>query len=167
MPSRRCPPSGGSSLSPPTSPPSTAGPSCREEQVKPPQPARPAGVSVAVHEAQRIAALQQRLQAAQELRPGSSSIPEERLLGVEPVVSQSQPHHRPRGNVAGIDVGELKPDPCRGRVCFGGAERVRQQMGRLVLQQRAIPAQGTVQRSEEHTSELQSRENLVCRLLLE
>src|SRR5690606_41645193 len=26
---------------------------------------------------------------------------------------------------------------------------------------------GTVERSEEHTSELQSRENLVCRLLLE
>src|SRR5690606_42127778 len=29
------------------------------------------------------------------------------------------------------------------------------------------PAQETVKRSEEHTSELQSRENLVCRLLLE
>src|SRR5690606_40581032 len=28
-------------------------------------------------------------------------------------------------------------------------------------------ASGTVERSEEHTSELQSRENLVCRLLLE
>src|SRR5436309_12172597 len=27
--------------------------------------------------------------------------------------------------------------------------------------------QGTIARSEEHTSELQSRENLVCRLLLE
>src|SRR5690606_40594947 len=31
---------------------------------------------------------------------------------------------------------------------------------------RALPADG-VNRSEEHTSELQSRENLVCRLLLE
>src|SRR5690606_39630747 len=29
------------------------------------------------------------------------------------------------------------------------------------------PADGRVVRSEEHTSELQSRENLVCRLLLE
>src|SRR5207302_4067493 len=29
------------------------------------------------------------------------------------------------------------------------------------------PIQGTQMRSEEHTSELQSRENLVCRLLLE
>src|SRR5690606_41574382 len=31
----------------------------------------------------------------------------------------------------------------------------------------APPAGGTPRRSEEHTSELQSRENLVCRLLLE
>src|SRR5215475_1590752 len=30
-----------------------------------------------------------------------------------------------------------------------------------------VPVVGVVQRSEEHTSELQSRENLVCRLLLE
>ena len=30
-----------------------------------------------------------------------------------------------------------------------------------------LQAQVTVTRSEEHTSELQSRENLVCRLLLE
>src|SRR5207302_2707776 len=30
-----------------------------------------------------------------------------------------------------------------------------------------LPFQGTGGRSEEHTSELQSRENLVCRLLLE
>src|SRR5690606_42046796 len=35
---------------------------------------------------------------------------------------------------------------------------------RLALAQVII---GTVNRSEEHTSELQSRENLVCRLLLE
>jgi len=31
----------------------------------------------------------------------------------------------------------------------------------------AQPSDATVVRSEEHTSELQSRENLVCRLLLE
>src|SRR5207302_3606536 len=31
----------------------------------------------------------------------------------------------------------------------------------------ATPSGGWLQRSEEHTSELQSRENLVCRLLLE
>src|SRR5690606_39933102 len=32
---------------------------------------------------------------------------------------------------------------------------------------RVVPAAGGEGRSEEHTSELQSRENLVCRLLLE
>src|SRR5258707_2921085 len=32
---------------------------------------------------------------------------------------------------------------------------------------RAIPARGSASRSEEHTSELQSRQYLVCRLLLE
>src|SRR5690606_39851548 len=39
----------------------------------------------------------------------------------------------------------------------------------LRLRRRPIPAQGghPLVRSEEHTSELQSRENLVCRLLLE
>src|SRR5690606_41347984 len=41
-----------------------------------------------------------------------------------------------------------------------------------VFQQRVVPQQGEgaadpMARSEEHTSELQSRENLVCRLLLE
>src|SRR3712207_6938756 len=36
-----------------------------------------------------------------------------------------------------------------------------------VLGSRALAAQGTGQRSEEHTSELQSRQYLVCRLLLE
>src|SRR5690606_41474680 len=38
-------------------------------------------------------------------------------------------------------------------------------LGKLVGGCRVAP--GTVIRSEEHTSELQSRENLVCRLLLE
>src|SRR5690606_41831743 len=38
--------------------------------------------------------------------------------------------------------------------------------GRLLSPGRASP-RGTRLRSEEHTSELQSRENLVCRLLLE
>src|SRR5690606_40270228 len=38
---------------------------------------------------------------------------------------------------------------------------------RRVLDGRGHPAQSDRGRSEEHTSELQSRENLVCRLLLE
>src|SRR5207302_3002659 len=70
-----------------------------------------------------------------------------------------------------------------GRVHFGGAEvtvfqdtRARNFievfLGREVLaevrQHRAVAAVSTqLLRSEEHTSELQSRENLVCRLLLE
>src|SRR5438067_4183283 len=40
-------------------------------------------------------------------------------------------------------------------------------MGFLRRQQVAHPAQGEARRSEEHTSELQSRFDLVCRLLLE
>src|SRR5690606_40280688 len=36
-----------------------------------------------------------------------------------------------------------------------------------VIKRAKIFASGEVKRSEEHTSELQSRENLVCRLLLE
>src|SRR5690606_40898769 len=39
--------------------------------------------------------------------------------------------------------------------------------GQDVLKALAYGAKGTFIRSEEHTSELQSRENLVCRLLLE
>src|SRR5690606_41714810 len=38
---------------------------------------------------------------------------------------------------------------------------------RNIVVQRHIKARRTPYRSEEHTSELQSRENLVCRLLLE
>src|SRR6266700_4458603 len=50
-----------------------------------------------------------------------------------------------------------------GRSCWGGAGRRRRGWrggGRA-------EARGDPARSEEHTSELQSRENLVCRLLLE
>src|SRR5207302_10647365 len=48
------------------------------------------------------------------------------------------------------------------------ADEVKQVVGNLErdAQEAAVPAQG-IARSEEHTSELQSRENLVCRLLLE
>src|SRR5690606_40112033 len=48
--------------------------------------------------------------------------------------------------------------------------RCRRQGGKrihLVMLARQIPFYGSHGRSEEHTSELQSRENLVCRLLLE
>src|SRR3712207_9337326 len=39
--------------------------------------------------------------------------------------------------------------------------------GRLALVERAVLEPGRARRSEEHTSELQSRQYLVCRLLLE
>src|SRR5690606_1431421 len=70
----------------------------------------------------------------------------------------------------------------RGRVSVGGAARAAAEVAlsiavRYGLERRqfeGLPGEETVlldyrvhQRSEEHTSELQSRENLVCRLLLE
>src|SRR5690606_41336226 len=50
------------------------------------------------------------------------------------------------------------------RVTAYGISRIRTPQGRVIYQ-RASREAGP--RSEEHTSELQSRENLVCRLLLE
>src|SRR5690606_39296227 len=55
--------------------------------------------------------------------------------------------------------GECASQPARSKVC---ARRTAQATARNVRFCRMIS-----QRSEEHTSELQSRENLVCRLLLE
>src|SRR5687768_18097319 len=50
----------------------------------------------------------------------------------------------------------------------GAVEQVVEQLGRLMEGgHRARPAQAPHGRSEEHTSELQSRLHLVCRLLLE
>src|SRR3712207_7102051 len=46
------------------------------------------------------------------------------------------------------------------------ARRARHRLQRLVPQRRVVHA-GLPRRSEEHTSELQSRQYLVCRLLLE
>src|SRR5690606_41160000 len=62
-------------------------------------------------------------------------------------------------------------DPeCLGLAALGAADH-QAGAGLVVDQGRADPRTGAVDgvphRSEEHTSELQSRENLVCRLLLE
>src|SRR5690606_41882148 len=51
-----------------------------------------------------------------------------------------------------------------GDIDRAGAERIAQRLASALPQG---PAVGQCVRSEEHTSELQSRENLVCRLLLE
>src|SRR3712207_8561002 len=49
-----------------------------------------------------------------------------------------------------------------------GAPRLRHRVGaRLHAEQLLLEARGVQRRSEEHTSELQSRQYLVCRLLLE
>src|SRR3712207_8940959 len=65
-------------------------------------------------------------------------------------------------------------------ICLDGGGRDTQELGRAVHRQAAaikqhggglhgqrLAAGGRVRRSEEHTSELQSRQYLVCRLLLE
>src|SRR2546427_13302391 len=56
------------------------------------------------------------------------------------------------GPISGLDDGTPNPNRCSRGAC-GGAHR--------------CPVFSTSPRSEEHTSELQSQSNLVCRLLLE
>src|SRR5436309_14007979 len=63
------------------------------------------------------------------------------------------------------------PDQALGVGCVDGQEGVEEGSGSFVPIRRLVgfkfPVQFPQPRSEEHTSELQSRENLVCRLLLE
>src|SRR5690606_41530664 len=63
-------------------------------------------------------------------------------------------------DAAGNRLNSLTPGELSGRMGTVIAQRPTPQIESLV-------AGGQVDRSEEHTSELQSRENLVCRLLLE
>src|SRR5688572_32475074 len=56
--------------------------------------------------------------------------------------------------------------PCRA-VVHQAAHRVGEAVGRGDGDTQAFAADHAVRRSEEHTSELQSQSNLVCRLLLE
>src|SRR2546422_6683664 len=64
---------------------------------------------------------------------------------------------------------EAREQPVRDGVGVGGrAEAPAHALGRtLPVAQRRQPGRAGEQRSEEHTSELQSRLHLVCRLLLE
>src|SRR5690606_40911660 len=67
----------------------------------------------------------------------------------------------PFGEVEGfVDPAPVAPEPAQGQLGGGGVER------RVELPDH-LQGGVVVGRSEEHTSELQSRENLVCRLLLE
>src|SRR3712207_8727049 len=70
-----------------------------------------------------------------------------RATGANPRTSASPPCSRPSPR------GPLRVDRIRARIASGNARRVSQVNGE--------------RRSEEHTSELQSRQYLVCRLLLE
>src|SRR2546430_11999873 len=54
-----------------------------------------------------------------------------------------------------------------GKTCTTISRSGMKPTSRNVSQSSGIPCEGSVARSEEHTSELQSQSNLVCRLLLE
>src|SRR5690606_41496620 len=63
---------------------------------------------------------------------------------------------------------DLPPPPLRGLSVWQGRRVVLGVSGGIACYKSCILARRLVEsRSEEHTSELQSRENLVCRLLLE
>src|SRR3712207_7725617 len=70
-----------------------------------------------------------------------------------------------RSQPPGAD-GPRRPGSARGRAAGPGDHRGDRPPPRPALDLRP-PARGLFRRSEEHTSELQSRQYLVCRLLLE
>src|SRR5690606_68845 len=78
------------------------------------------------------------------------------LVGIEPDPKNigRKEQHRPKGDITGHKDRQKIEDEIGGQLKALGHQTVQHALGRLV-------------RSEEHTSELQSRENLVCRLLLE
>src|SRR2546430_13188586 len=55
----------------------------------------------------------------------------------------------------------------RNRLCCAGAATVRRSSSKWACRSRGSRSSSLFLRSEEHTSELQSQSNLVCRLLLE
>src|SRR2546430_11992953 len=66
------------------------------------------------------------------------------------------------------DVERVKPPTCLASRRVTGRGRYRDQAGRAFPRRHGHAGYaGAVARSEEHTSELQSQSNLVCRLLLE
>src|SRR5690606_40390421 len=73
---------------------------------------------------------------------------------------------RRRRGVSGDDRARLRRDDDLAEA-RAGRDRVVVEPGGAARTRRRACRHGRGQRSEEHTSELQSRENLVCRLLLE
>src|SRR2546430_9181191 len=72
-----------------------------------------------------------------------------------------------RGVHVGIEIAWPPKDLGRDLILFGGSTWMVQRMIGQVAQQFAQRLRAVQSRSEEHTSELQSQSNLVCRLLLE
>src|SRR5690606_41724681 len=118
-------------------------------------------------------------------RPGRYAVPA--YFGAELACERAREHHEPglRGGIDGVsrqralrvDVHQVQDQPARfaqrerrglrkeERRFQVRADQVVPLFGRDSTERRRVK-RGRV-RSEEHTSELQSRENLVCRLLLE
>src|SRR5690606_25658437 len=92
-------------------------------------------------------------------------------------LQRHQVHHLARRMIAVIEDGPVvtlqqRPLACRRRVRFRRCTRFVShtctlRAGPYATSARETPLVHRMRRSEEHTSELQSRENLVCRLLLE
>src|SRR5207302_7645178 len=80
-----------------------------------------------------------------------------------PILALARALPRPRG--ADADAGRRRARRA-GAARRGPRRRVGARRRHAAVSARA-PRRGLATRSEEHTSELQSRENLVCRLLLE
>src|SRR5690606_40375017 len=97
-------------------------------------------------------------------RHGGRALVEARLAAVR-VVGEIAHREDSRGQVAlGREVANRLN---RNRIAEGDDRRRPIVSGRDVTLGGDVTALGEGKRSEEHTSELQSRENLVCRLLLE
>src|SRR5207302_11080496 len=76
---------------------------------------------------------------------------------------------RRRKNISAAAVSGSRTSPRSHLSRRSPFHRAARRAGRQIVQERAslIRLIAQIERSEEHTSELQSRENLVCRLLLE
>src|SRR5690606_8389938 len=92
--------------------------------------------------------------------------------GDDPAAEGAAAGGPPGGMQLPVETVTLQPEPLEGGLQTVGSLRadesvvVRPEVGGRI-ERIHFEEGGSVRRSEEHTSELQSRENLVCRLLLE
>src|SRR5690606_41687523 len=94
--------------------------------------------------------------------PSPTPFPYTTLFRSLPKNQRTDTAHRRAGQSAGAACAVCRAVPGIGAAASCCGERFPQSCGSPGF----VPARGRA-RSEEHTSELQSRENLVCRLLLE